>query len=125
MKSEKLDFYRSILLERRKFVLETIERLRETSQIREAELELYEKHSDNLADQGSDSLGKEELFMFISRELQYLYRIDDALSSIDRGNYGVCKNCGKDIPRKRLEAVPTTNICVNCKNSFLTSRHLN
>jgi RNA polymerase-binding protein DksA len=125
MKQQRLDLYRSLLLERRKFVLETIERLRETSQIKEVELELNEKHSDHLVDQGSDSQGREESFMFISRELQYLYRIDHALSAIDNGNYGICRVCGKDIPQKRLKAVPTTVTCIDCKNSFVARRHLN
>jgi RNA polymerase-binding protein DksA len=125
MKKERLDLYRSNLLERRKFVLETIERLREISQIKEVELDLNEKYSDHLADQASDSMGREESFMFISRELQYLYRIDNALTSIDHGKYGICKICGKEIPYRRLEAVPTTDTCVNCKNSLVIRRHLN
>lgn len=125
MKKERLDLYRSILHERRRFVIETIERLREISQIKEVELEFIEKYSDHLADQGSDSMGREESFMFISRELQYLYRIENALNAIDRGKYGICKICGKDIPHKQLEAVPTTDTCMNCKNSIVIKRHLN
>jgi RNA polymerase-binding protein DksA len=125
MESERLNYFRSILLERRKFVLETIERLRETSQIREMELEFNENYSNHLVDQESDSLSREESFMFISRELEYLYRIDNALTSIDRDDYGLCKICGKDISEKRLEAVPTTDTCIVCKNSFVTKRHLN
>jgi RNA polymerase-binding protein DksA len=112
MGKDKLDHYRSILLERRKFVLETIERLREMSQFKEGE---FKKYSDDLADMGSDSMGKEESFRFISRELQYLFRIDNALKSINSGRYGICKICGKEIPKARLELVPTTDSCINCK----------
>jgi RNA polymerase-binding protein DksA len=125
MKHERLEYYRLILIERRKFVIETIERLRETSQIKEMEFESNERYSDNLVDQGSDSMGREQSFMLLSRELQYLYRIENALEAIDRGNYGICKICGKQISQKRLEAVPTTDTCINCKNSFVTKRHLN
>ena len=125
MIKEKLDFYRSILLERRNYILDIIERLQEMSQIKEAELELNKKYTDHLADQGSESGGREELFMFISRELQYLYRINDAINSIDKGDYGICKICGEEIPKERLEAVPTTDTCINCKNSQIKKMYLN
>jgi RNA polymerase-binding protein DksA len=116
MSKEELEFYRSILLDKRKYTLNNIEQLREMSQVEDSDTELNEKYSDHLADQGSDSMRKEESFMLISRELQYLYRIDNALKSIDIGKYGICKICGKEISRERLEAVPTTDTCINCKS---------
>ena len=75
MKKENLDFYRSNLLERRKYILDTIERLRELSQIRESELEINERYQTHPADQGSDTMAKEESFMLISREIMYLQQI--------------------------------------------------
>jgi DnaK suppressor protein len=30
------------------------------------------------------------------------------------GSYGVCLNCGRDIPPGRLEARPATPYCVAC-----------
>jgi RNA polymerase-binding protein DksA len=125
MSKENLDYFRSILLERRKFILETIERLREMSNAREGEFEFNEKYSNHLADQSGDSMGKEESFMFISRELQYLYQINNSLKSVDSGQYGKCNICGKKIPKARLELVPTTDICINCKNTHLKRRYLN
>jgi len=38
-----------------------------------------------------------------------------ALSAIDKGTYGVCKYCGKDIQEKRLEARPSSSSCIACK----------
>lgn len=37
-----------------------------------------------------------------------------ALDRIDQGTYGHCANCGKDIPEKRLEAVPYAAVCADC-----------
>ena len=115
MKKEDLDFYRSNLLERRKYILDTIERLRELSQIMESELEINERYQTHPADQGSDTMAKEESFMLISRELMYLQQIDNALRAIDEGTYGICKICGNEIPENRLKAVPTTDTCIHCK----------
>ena len=37
-----------------------------------------------------------------------------ALQRIDNGTYGVCANCGADIPKARLEAQPIATRCVAC-----------
>ena len=38
--------------------------------------------------------------------------IDEALVRIDRGEYGRCVICGKEIPEERLELIPETPYCV-------------
>jgi Prokaryotic dksA/traR C4-type zinc finger len=37
--------------------------------------------------------------------------IEAALHAIENGNYGVCKKCGADIKKERLEAIPSTLYC--------------
>lgn len=41
--------------------------------------------------------------------------IDSTLEKIDKGVYGICKYCKKNIDEKRLLARPTANTCVACK----------
>jgi RNA polymerase-binding transcription factor DksA len=38
--------------------------------------------------------------------------IDEALRRLERGEYGRCVICGKEIPLARLELVPETPYCV-------------
>ncbi|KAA3636852.1 MAG: TraR/DksA family transcriptional regulator [Armatimonadetes bacterium] len=40
--------------------------------------------------------------------------IDSALEQIDAGTYGVCASCGTEIPLERLEARPSSLLCVAC-----------
>ena len=40
--------------------------------------------------------------------------IEAALQRIAEGNYGLCSRCGREIPEKRLEALPTATTCVVC-----------
>ncbi|GLY93134.1 TraR/DksA C4-type zinc finger protein [Actinoplanes sp. NBRC 103695] len=40
--------------------------------------------------------------------------LDDALSRIAAGAYGVCERCGKAIPGERLEARPFARTCMGC-----------
>jgi DnaK suppressor protein len=59
-----------------------------------------------------------ELQIFLQEADNLLLRaIDDALSRIEMGTYGVCVNCRQPIPRPRLEAVPWTRLCRACKET--------
>ncbi len=72
-------------------------------------------YSDHMSDLGSASIEREKAFMFASRDGAYLCQLEQAIQRIEDGTYGVCRVCGTDIPKARLEAVPTTKICVTCK----------
>jgi RNA polymerase-binding transcription factor DksA len=39
-------------------------------------------------------------------------RVKEARQALEEGRYGVCVDCGKDIPAARLEAVPESVRCV-------------
>ncbi|UZW55675.1 TraR/DksA family transcriptional regulator [Sphingobium sp. JS3065] len=41
-------------------------------------------------------------------------QIQAALSRIENGTYGTCTKCGVSIDPKRLEALPTAAMCINC-----------
>ncbi|MGG4043507.1 TraR/DksA C4-type zinc finger protein [Paenibacillus favisporus] len=41
-----------------------------------------------------------------------LEQVDSALGRMDRGEYGQCVECGRDIPFERLQAIPFTAYCV-------------
>ena len=43
-------------------------------------------------------------------------KIDLALSKIANGSYGICGECGRDIPRGPLEAKPSLSLCFACPN---------
>ena len=72
-------------------------------------------YSDHMSDLGSDAIEREKAFMFASRDGAYLEQLEAALQRIEADTYGICRECGCDIPRARLEAVPTTQVCVPCK----------
>lgn len=43
-----------------------------------------------------------------------LQRIGSALQRIENDNYGLCIRCEEDIHPKRLDADPTTLLCIEC-----------
>ncbi|MBK5912774.1 RNA polymerase-binding protein DksA [Rhodocyclus purpureus] len=49
------------------------------------------------------------------RERKLIKKIDEALATIEAGDYGYCASCGVEIGIKRLEARPTATLCIDCK----------
>jgi RNA polymerase-binding protein DksA len=49
-------------------------------------------------------------------------QIDLAVEKIHNGTYGQCENCGTDIPKERLKALPHAALCVKCKSGGLGLR---
>jgi len=46
---------------------------------------------------------------------EMLNEVTAALAKIENGTYGVCDNCGKNITKKRLEALPWATLCKECR----------
>lgn len=44
--------------------------------------------------------------------------IDEALTRLTEGTYGICAECGIEISEKRLEAVPFAKLCVQCQSQL-------
>lgn len=62
-----------------------------------------------------DALQEQQIALEMERRRQReIARIDAALDRIASGEYGWCAKCGEEIGEARLEADPTTPLCVNC-----------
>lgn len=46
-----------------------------------------------------------------------LASVEEALGRIEKGTYGKCTNCGKEIPEERLKLVPTATLCLDCEKA--------
>jgi RNA polymerase-binding transcription factor DksA len=44
--------------------------------------------------------------------------VTNALKRMEKGRYGYCKRCNKEIPQKRLELIPETIYCVQCESEL-------
>ena len=49
------------------------------------------------------------------RERKLIKKIEEAINSVDSGDYGYCESCGIEIGVRRLEARPTATQCIDCK----------
>jgi RNA polymerase-binding transcription factor DksA len=70
------------------------------------------------ADEGSE-LFEREKNLTLQRTLEgSLESINAALLKFKAGTYGICDNCGKPIPEKRLRAIPGSIYCVECQGKI-------
>jgi DnaK suppressor protein len=73
------------------------------------------------ADLGTDNFEEELTLGLIENEAQILAEIDAALDRIEKGTFGRCENCHRQISKERLEALPYTRYCVRCAREFQRS----
>lgn len=67
-------------------------------------------------DHANEDRNRELYQLFCERDQQKLKKIKQALDSIETKTYGVCEDCGEKIGKKRLMALPFTELCIDCKN---------
>jgi len=91
----------------------TVERIRERLAVPQLEsggdVALADQHP---ADVASETEARE---LDLARQTMFEARlglIDEALRRLERGEYGKCVICGREIPPERLELVPETPFCV-------------
>jgi len=44
-----------------------------------------------------------------------LQKINSAIAAMEKGTYGICQNCNKEISLERLRAYPQADTCLDCK----------
>ena len=76
-------------------------------------------YTSHMAEQGGDSMQREQAFLFASKEGRFLYHIDEALRRLYENpeQYGQCVECGSEIGFERLDALPHARLCIRCKEA--------
>lgn len=83
-----------------------LERLREALKI---EVDVDAEEGD------PDLIEREKNVALVSQLEARLARVRAAIRSIDKGRYGICERCGREIPTERLEVRPDATLCVTCQ----------
>lgn len=123
-----LKHFRNVILKERKAIIESAK----ANMASLVDNETGEYKGDNLtysthmAEQGTDEMEREKNYLFVQRDEKYLGYLQDALTRIDQGTFGICIDCRDEpknlcrtcplIQKERLELVPITQHCIECKN---------
>jgi DnaK suppressor protein len=98
------------LRERKEEIAARREQLRQSgANMADSELADYDQHP---ADQGTETHDQEldeTTDMMLQAEAE---NVEVALERLSKGDYGKCVDCGKEIPRERLEAIPEAIRCI-------------
>ena len=111
--------YRAALLAKRKTLMGDLHGMRDEvmgQSQQDASGDLSKMPLD-MADVGSDSYEREFTISLIEGDQSILSEIDDALERMEAGTFAMCTNgdCGKPIPKARLEIKPYARLCIECQ----------
>ena len=125
-----LDDFKKIIFDKRNEIIEQLQSLKD--QMMDPTTGQYVNESSpyslHMAEQGTDAMEREKLYLWAQRENKFLGYLDDALQRIDNGTYGICIECIDEpqnlcptcplIPKDRLAAVPHTQHCLQVKQKM-------
>jgi len=94
---------------------ETYTRVRE---FRRDQSEEAEPAPADTLDQARSTADVETHASLIERAEDRLRLLDLALGRLDRGTYGICAECGEEIPLERMKALPFAAFCVDCQEKL-------
>lgn len=108
MSAKQLEYFTALLNQWKQEIAEEGERTREY-------LKDENTHTADLNDRATQ---EEEFSLELrtrDRQRKLVHKIDKALDRISAGDFGYCEQCGEEIGFRRLEARPTAEMCIDCK----------
>lgn len=114
LKREEIEKFKKELLKMRKHLTASVQGVKEEVK----SLDESKGYSQHQADEGTDDFGRTISLELTNKEFSVLRQIDRALEKIEEGTYGICDITGKEIPKKRLEAIPYATMTVEAQEKM-------
>ena len=70
---------------------------------------------------GSDNAEQELTLTLLGSGENILDQVEAAIHRVEDGDYGRCEECGEEIPKSRLDAIPYAADCVRCASQRETA----
>ena len=129
---KELEEFKKIIFDKRNEIIEQLQSFKD--QMMDPTTGQYVNESSpyslHMAEQGTDAMEREKLYLWAQRENKFLGYLDDALQRIDNGTFGICIECIDEpqylcptcplVPKERLAAVPHTQHCLQVKQKMKT-----
>ncbi|MDD5489694.1 MAG: TraR/DksA C4-type zinc finger protein [Candidatus Moranbacteria bacterium] len=104
------------LLEEKKRIEENISKTEISKKGTDREYETAFPEIERDQEENADEMEMYESNLAIDESMKLeLEKIDEALSRMEKGTYGICSNCQKEIPLERLRAYPQADTCLDCQ----------
>src|SRR5450631_3848857 len=108
MNSKQLAYFRNMLADMKRELMQDIDRTVHTMQ---DEATVFADPNDRASQESDMALELRNR----DRERKLIKKINETIARIDANEYGYCESCGVEIGLKRLEARPTATLCIDCK----------
>ncbi len=108
MNATQSEHFRELLLQWKHTLMEEVERT----------VHHMQDEASNFPDPNDRATQEEEFALELrtrDRERKLIKKINEALLTLESGDYGYCEVCGIEIGVKRLQARPTATLCIDCK----------
>ena len=112
-----LEHFKEVLSQQSREIEHTIEQMKENKAAEQdeyspTELSNYDNHPAEIATQ----LYEVEHNNAIRVHEEYLLKqVHEALKKIEKGLFGTCSSCGREIGEERLEVIPYAALCIDCE----------
>ena len=113
MNKENLERFRKILEETRRNIVKELDDTNES--VRDMINDNHNSVNDSI-DEATSNTTQRILSQLSNISQHTIIAIDTALRKIDENTFGICISCGKSIDIERLNSIPWTTKCINCKN---------
>lgn len=107
MKKEDLEKFRKRLEEEKSELEEEVKKLEVAAD--------FGDDTDSLEEEADESMEDANQMAVAQAHKERIEDIELALRKMDKGTYGICEKCGKEIPLKVLEINPESRLCQDCK----------
>jgi DnaK suppressor protein len=114
------DELKDMLEERRRQILSQVH-----EKIRDVRTENVTGKVNTVLDPGESSeagIQEDIEFALIQMKAETLHKINEALQRLEEGAYGNCFECGEEISRQRLRALPFAVRCIDCEGARETAQ---
>lgn len=116
LSKKELAEFRKILVAERDRLTEELETIEEhLPEVEQVSMDTTGGYDEDLADVASDAFEREKGFAIENSVQELLNQVEEALSRMEEGTYGLCEVCGQPIHPDRLRALPYARLCIECK----------
>ncbi len=109
-RAKEIQDIKKILLNMKQEIIENLKERMKSADISE------QREIGDVFDDADLEQSREFNLLLTTREKEKLEQINAALTRMEAGEYGICEECGEQIPIGRLKAMPFATLCVKCKS---------
>ena len=114
--TKELEEFKTLIYEKSSKVKEELEESRKRADEARNNNTVNAIYSSHMADASTDQEEMEKSYYWMDRENKFLQYLNRSLDMIKEGTFGICTTCGELISKERLQEVPHTSKCFNCKS---------